>query len=189
MNHPDKAFPPGILSLEFHTRFFPRLLMSRLSPKKYEPQGVSFNHNMGLTLLVAASFAMLALGVPMALGPNVLIGWVLVIVGLIGLIYILFNSIAAQRGLKPGYDDFHLWIFFFFVLAGFSAGLFLTSTTHQPRLTVLAAGLAGMIPGYLLGILAGLWAQALGWVSDLLNGLAGLALFGLVIVDMLMLVA
>ena len=181
--------PPSLLSLEFHTSFFPRLLWSRLSPKKNEPQGVSFSHNTGLTVMVVACMALLALGVPMALIQKSIFGWVLLMVGLIGILYIIFNSIADQRDLKPTYEDFHLWIFFFLVLLGFSGGLFFTSVNHQPHLIVFAAGLLGILPGYILGILAGFWAQSLGWVSDLLNGLAGIAIFGLVIVDILMMVA
>jgi hypothetical protein len=184
-----QAPPPRILSWEFHARFFPSLLWSRLSPKENRPQGVSFNHNLGLTLLTAASMALVALGAPMASGPNHLVGWIIAAVGLAGTLYILLNSILGQRGLKPSYDDFHIWIFFFFVFLGLSGGLFLTSVNHQPRLMVLAAGVLGILPGYMAGILAGFWAQALGWISGLLDGLAGLAIFGLVIVNLLMLVA
>ncbi len=182
---------PSLLSLEFHAKFFPRLLRSRLSPKKNEPQGTSFSHNMELTaiVMVVVCLALLALGVPMALVQKSLLGWLLAIAGLIGIAYIIFNSTAAQRGQKPTFEKFHIWIFFFFVFLGFSAGLFITAVNHQPHLIVFTAGLLGILPGYVAGILAGLWAQSLGWVSGLLNGLAGLAIFGLVIVDMLMLVS
>ena len=180
---------PSLSSLEFHTKFFPRLLWSRLSPQKNEPQGTSFSHNMGPTVMAVACMALLALGTPMGLIQKSILGWILAIAGLIGIAYIIFNSIAAQRGLKPTYEKFHIWIFFFFVFLGFSAGLFITSVNHQPHLIVFTAGLLGILPGYIVGILAGLWSQSLGWVSGLLNGLSGLAIFGLVIVDMLMLVA
>ncbi len=189
MTDTDVIDPPSILSLKFHLHFFPRLLGSKLSPKKNEPQATSFNHNTGLTVMVAASMALVALGVPMALGPNALIGWVLAVLGLIGILFILVNSIAGQKGLQPNYDDFHIWIFFFFVFLGFSGGLFLTSVNHQPRLIVFAAGVLGILPGYAAGILAGLWAQLLGWVSGLLNGLAGVSIIGLVLIDLLMLIA
>src|ERR1700679_75283 len=179
--------PPSLLSWEFHSAFFPRLLWSRLSPQENQPQGRSFNHNTGHTVMVAACMASLAVGVPMAAGPHSLIGWALVAAGLIGIGFILFDSIA--QGDRPTYEDFHIWIFFFFVFLGFSGGLFLTSVNHQPRLIVFAAGLLGILPGYIAGIFAGLWAKILGWVSGLLNGLAGIAIIGLVIVDMLMLVA
>ncbi len=160
-NH--QVSPPSLLSLEFHSKFFPRLLWSRLSPKKNEPQGVSFSHNMGPTAMVAACIALLALGAPIALIQKSLLGWVLAIAGLVGIAYIVFNSIAAQRGLKPTFEDFHIWIFFFWVFLGFSGGLFLISPNHQPHLIVFAAGLLGILPGYILGILAGFWAQSLGW--------------------------
>jgi hypothetical protein len=188
MTGTDFIDPPSILSLKFHSAFFPRLLWSKLSPQKNEPQGTSFNHNMGLTVMVFASMALLALGVPMALGPNALVGWPLAILGFIGILFVLVNSIAGQKSLKPNYEDFHIWIFFFFVFLGLTGGLFLSSVNHQPRLIVFAIGLLGILPGYIAGILIGLWAQNLGWVSGLLNGLAGIAIIGLVIVDMLMLV-
>lgn len=189
MSNTNPIIPPSILSWEFHAVFFPGLLRSRLSPKKNEPQGTSFNHNMGLTAMVAASMALVALGLPIALGPNAIIGWPLAILGFIGILFILVNSIAGQNGLKPNYGDFHIWIFFFLVFLGFSGGLFLASANHQPRLLVFATGVLGILPGYAAGILAGLWAQLLGWVSGLLNGLAGIAIVGLVLVDLLMLVA
>ena len=189
MNNTDPMVPPSMLSWEFHARFFPGLLWARLSPKKDVPQGRSFNHDMGLTVMTVACVALLAVGVPLAAGPNALLGWPLLVLGLGGLLYLLVNSLAGQKGLQPTYEDFHLWIFFFVLLLGMSGGLFLTAVDHRPRLVVLAAGLGGLLPGYLAGIMAGLWAQRLGWIADLLNGLAGLAIFGLLIVDMLMLVA
>ncbi len=181
--------PPSLLSLQFHSDFFPRLLGSKLSPNKKEPPETSFNHNLGRTVMVFASMALLAFGVPLALGPNAMIGWPLVILGMIGILFILVDSIAGQKGLKPNFGDFHVWIFFFFVFLGFSGGLFLASVNHQPRPLVFAAGVLGIPPGYAAGIPAGLWSQNLGWVSGLLNGLAGAALIGLVVVDWLMLIA
>ena len=189
MTSNQSLIPPSFLSWEFHTAFFPRLIWSRLRPKKAGEEGVSFSHNMELTVMVFVCMALLAFGVPMAVGSKSLLGWALVIVGLIGIGFIIFNSIAAQKGLRSTYEDFHIWIFLFFVFLGFSGGLFLTSVNHQPRLIVFAAGVLGILPGYIAGIPAGLWVQSLGWVSSILNGLAGIAIIGLVIVDMLMLVA
>ena len=77
--------------------------------------------------------------------------------GLAGLLYLLVNSVAGQKGLRPTNEDFHLWIFFFFL--GMSAGLALAALSHKPRLMVFAAGLLGLLPGW---ILAEFWAQSLG---------------------------
>ena len=189
MNSADHVTPPSMLTWEFHFNFFPRLLWSKLAPKGATPQGTSFSHNMDLTIVTCVCMALLAVGAPLAFGPHALLGWPLVALGLIGLVYLLINSIAGQQGLRPSYDEFHLWIFFFFLFLGMSGGLILTAADHQPRPMVLAAGLLGLLPGYLTGLLAGFWAQRLGWISGLLNGLAGMAIFGLIIVDILMLVA
>src|SRR5271170_7035857 len=148
MNHNDRTIPPSILSWEFHTSFFPRLLWSRLNPKKDSEEGTSFNHNMGLTVSVALFLGLGAIGFPMIIGGHPFVGWALAILGLAGILFIFINSIAAQPGLRPTYEDFHLWTFFFLVCLGFTGGLFLGSVNHEPHLFVLAAGLLGILPGY-----------------------------------------
>jgi hypothetical protein len=181
--------PPSLLSWEFHTAFFPRLLWSKLNPKPAENQGTSFNSRMELTVLFFVFLVLLGAGTAMVLGKNFLWGSPLAILGLTGTAYIFFSSWAAQRGTKPSYDSFLIWIFFFLVFLGLTAGLFFTSVNHSSHFIVLGAGALGFLAGYFAGIFGGLWLQSLGWISGLLNVLAGSAIIGLIIVDMCFLVA
>jgi len=179
--------PPSVLSWEFHAVYFPRMLWSRLNLKKKEEKGVSFNSNMGLTVMLFVCLLALALGAGMAGGPYSPIGWILVALGTAGMLLILIFSFIAQQGTRPTYDDFLVWIFFFSVFLGLTAGLFLSSVNHYSRGAGLGVGALGLVAGYIAGIVAGRWAQILGWISGLLNGLAGLAIIGLIVLDILLL--
>jgi len=180
---------PKILSWKFHTSFFPRLLWSKLNPKPEENPRASFNSGLEMTVVFFVSLLLLGAGTAMVLEKNFLLGSPLTILGLAGTAYIFFSSWAAQRGIKPSYDAFLIWIFLFLVFLGLTIGLFLTSVNHDSHFIVLSAGALGLLIGYFAGIFGGLWLQSLGWVSGLLNGLAGPAIIGLIIVDMLFLVA
>ena len=85
----------------------------------------------------------------------------------------------------PSYDGFLIGIFFFFIALGISAGAF-SMLSHSLPFGLLV-GLGGLIAGYLLGIFAGLWLQYLGWLSEMVNGLAWLAVFGMFFVDLVLL--
>jgi hypothetical protein len=189
MTSDNQVIIPSLLSLKFHTSFFPRLLWFKLSPKPEEKPRTSFNSNLELMVVFFVSLLFLVTGTAMVLGKNFLLGSPLAILGLAGTAYILFSSWAAQRGTKPTYDNFLIWIFFFLAFLGLTVGLFFTSVNHYSHLIVLSVGVLGLLVGYFVGIFGGLYLQSLGWVSGLLNGLAGPAIIGLIIVDMLFLVA
>ena len=82
---------PKFFSLEFHTRFFPRLLWSRLQPKK-EAEGTRFSHDMEYMVLLALCLFLAAMGVPMA-AKGSWIGWILGIVGIGGILAMVIFSI------------------------------------------------------------------------------------------------
>ena len=67
-----------------------------------------------------------------------------------------------------------------------SAGTFVGTVGHS-LLSGLLVGLGGLFAGYPLGILAGLWLQYLGWLSEMVNGLAWLAVIGMLLVDLVFL--
>jgi hypothetical protein len=181
--------PPGILSRDFHFGFLPRLLRSRLDPGKAKGGGTSFGSGPELTVALFVSLVLGALGAPMAAGGHPVAGWILCGAGLAGILFILLHSIRSQRGSRPSYDGFLAWIFLFFALGGPSAGWFWASVHHFPRAAGAGTAVLGFALGYAVGIAAGFWTQAIGWVSGLLNGLAGLAIVGILVVDVLLLVA
>jgi len=178
---------PSVLSLGFHTAFLPRLVRSRLAPGKPREGGTSFSSNMELTIALFVCMALLAVGIPSAVRANSVLGWILAVVGVAGILFILFSSVAAQRGSKPGFGEFRAWIFLALVVLGPSAALFWGSASHLSRGVLAGTCAAGLLAGYAAGILAGYWSQWLGWVSGLLDGLAGLAIAGMVVADIVLL--
>jgi hypothetical protein len=175
---------PRFLSLEFHTRFFPRALLNRLRPRGRTGSGFyTFDHY--LTLAVCLILVMI--GAPKALNQRSTVGWILFGIGLIGLVALFIHSMASQRGERPSYDSFLIGFFFLFITLGLIAGIYIG--THQQSIVLgLLAGAAGLLAGYLLGIFAGLQFQRLGWLAALLNILAGLAIIGLIVFNLVFLI-
>jgi len=167
--------PPKVLSLEFHTRFFPQLLLDRyLRRKKKEAQGTTFTSTTEMFITLAVCLILALTGIPAALTKGSIIGWILSVIGVGGAILLLIMSVGAQWGSRPNYDDFLGGIFFFFVSLGALIGIPVGMDTHSPGLGILAS-LAGLPGGYLLGIIAGLKLQHLGWIATVVNMLAGFA--------------
>jgi len=175
---------PGFLSLAFHTRFFPSLLKSRLlRPKERGRSG--FSTGMDHTIALAVCVILVMLGLPGAIDEKSVIGWVLTALGAAGIIALLINSIVSNTE-QSGYDNFLAGIFFFFVLFGMTAGVFTGTINHSLPQGILV-GIGGTVGGYLFGILAGLSLQYLGWIAVMANGLAWLAVIGMVCVDLVLL--
>ncbi len=166
--------PPRFLSLEFHTRFFPRLLWDRLRQRKKEGQGTSFTSTTELIIILTVCLVLAAIGIPSALLRGSIVGWVLSVIGVGGLLAIFATSVGAQWGHRPTYDDFLTGIFFFFISLGILIGIVVGMENHSPWLGI-STSLAGLFGGYVLGIFAGMGLQYLGWIAALLSMLAGLA--------------
>jgi hypothetical protein len=166
--------PPKFLSLEYHTRFFPRLLRDRLRRKKRDEQGTSFTSTTELIVTLAVCLILAIIGIPSALNRGSIVGLILSIIGVGGILAIFVLSVGAQWGERPTYDNFLAGIFFFFVSLGIFIGIPIGMGHHSPWLGALAS-LAGLLGGYVLGILAGLRLQHLGWMAVMVSMLAGLA--------------
>ena len=179
----EKAVPPRILSLEFHTRFFPALLRGCLRPR--ERTGIGFSSVVEFHITFAFCFLLAVIGIPYAVSHKSAIGWVVGGVGAAGMSALFIHSIFSRKE-PPSYDSFLIGVFFFFVFAGITAGVLVGTLEHSLALGLLA-GSGGFIAGYLLGILAGLWFQRLGWLAIMVNGLASLAVLGMFMVDILLL--
>jgi len=176
--------PTKFLSIEFHTRFFPALLWSRL---KREEKGVQmgFSPTVELTIAFAVCAVLTLAGLPAAISRKSAIGWVSGGVGAVGILALVIHSISSHRE-PPSYDRFLVGVFFFFAVFGISAGIFAGALHHSPGIG-LFLGAVGLMAGYLLGILAGLWLQYLGWLASIVSGLAGFAAFGIFFVDLVLL--
>ena len=171
------------MSLEFHTRFFPSLLRSRL--RLGHRAGTSFTSAVEFQIFFVVCFILLALGMPSAISHGSFIGWVVGGIGALGILALLINSIFSRKE-PASYDCFLIGVFFFFVVLGITTGVFVGTLEHSLSLGLLV-GSGGLIAGYLLGILAGLWLQYLGWLASIVNLIAGLAVFGMFFVDLVLL--
>lgn len=180
--------PPNILSFEFHTKFFPQLLWSRLRSKKKDQEGVCFPLPMEFMMAPFVCLILAAIGVPLVLNRGSIVGWILSIIGLGGVSAIIISSVFSQLGNRPTYNDFLIGIFFFFLFAGVTAGIFIGTLEHSLVLGLLS-GTGGLLFGYVMGIFAGLWFQYLGWIAPLVNMLSGLAILGMILVDLVLLLA
>jgi hypothetical protein len=167
--------PPKFLSLDFHSRFFPRLLLDRyLRRKKNELQGTTFTSTTEMFVTLAVCLILAIIGIPTALTRGSITGWILSILGVGGTILLLIMSVGAHWGNRPSYDDFLGGIFFFLVSLGVFIGIPVGMDAHSPWLGIFAS-LAGLFAGYALGIFAGLQLQRLGWFATIISMVAGLA--------------
>jgi hypothetical protein len=76
--------------------------------------------------------------------------------------------------------------FFFFLVFGLSAGVFIGALEHYPLFQCLLIGAAGLLAGYVMGILAGFGLQYIGWLA-VLDPLAGLIVSEVPVVDLVLL--
>lgn len=185
---PGTSQPPSLLSWSFHFRFFPFLLYRRVFPKQKKVESPFAGHaKMELSILLAVSLVASITGYAEALRKGSILGWIFALAGTGGILFLFVHGIRSHAGIKPSFDDFRAGVFFFLLLLGFTAGL---GTGHAYKTAYgarLLCGLAGALAGYILGIFGGLWVQRLGWLSEALNVLAGIALIGMVIVDIILL--
>lgn len=176
-----KNTEPKYCSREFHTRFFPALLWSRLRHK--ETGGttfVPFEWHVVITICLVLA----ALGIPYAIDHHSVFAWVAGGIGSAGILILTIASIRSRRR-SPSYAEFLCGVFFFLVLSGLTAGIFVGALEHSFVLG-LAGSVVGLLLGYLLGIFAGLWMQYLGLLGHLLNLLAIPANIGLLVLDLLL---
>lgn len=132
---------------------------------------------MELTLLPIACIVLIAMGLPGALRGA--IPGILSLVGAGGLVALLVIALRSTLQEPVSYDAFSASVFFFIVLLGASAGLF-----RAPAWLWTPAGAAA---GYLLGLLAGLWNQKLGFLAFLPVLAARMGIVGLIVADLALL--
>lgn len=176
---------PRFLSSEFHLKFFPALVLNRFKSKQQRSPFVPYGFMETIIGLVVC-FILIAIGVPSALKSNSVLGWILTGIGVIGFLFVLGFNISARLKISPSYDDFLIGIFFFFTALGLTSGVMVGTLNHSLILGILASA-AGLAAGYLIGIFAGLFMQYFGHIAVILNGIAALAIIGLVLVDIVLL--
>ena len=182
----DNSNVPKFFSLEFHLRFFPRLLWSRIQPKNKEETGTTFTSTFDQMILLVFCLVIAATGLPSALLHGSILGWIMSVLGIIGVLAVVVLSMLSQLDTKLSYGNFLFGVFFFFVFLCFTAGIFIgrTGSTH---IWWILSGVIGILLGYFIGLLAGYWLQLLGWIAGLVNILSGCAVIGMIILDIVLL--
>lgn len=178
---------PGFFSLDFHLRFFPRVLRRRLRGKGKDG-GVSFTSTLEATILLAVCVVLAVVGLPSALTRGSIVGWVLSVLGVGGAAVLFLWSVASHWGTPVEYDRFATGMFFFFVCLGIFVGIPSGLSNHSFLLGACVS-LAGLVAGYLLGIFSGLQVQRLGWIAAIVDMLAALATIGMIGAALIMLIA
>jgi hypothetical protein len=175
---------PRLLSLEFHAHYLPALLRGRLRFR--ERAGTGFSSTFEFHVMFVICVILAVIGIPVGLSHRSIVGLVVGGIGAAGVLALFIISIVSRGIEPPTYDCFLIGVFFFFVALGISAGVFVGTLGHSLMLGLLS-GSAGLLAGYLLGILAGLWLQYLGWLSGIVDLLAGLAVIGMLCADLVLL--
>lgn len=180
--------PPAFFSLQFHLRFFPALIWNLLSPPK-EDYRSPFADHLPVEYIVVPALCVIAvaIGFPAVQGKGAWWGWILLVLGVFGLIALLVASIRSVWREKPSYPYFRPAVFFFFVVLGPTLGLMAGTIEKSPGLKWVGIG-GGLTAGYALGILAGLWVQVLGWMGRFLDVFALGGIVGMIILDMVLLI-
>ena len=179
---------PPFFSLDFHIKFFPALLWRLLHPKNRRYASTFAGHiSLELPVMAVVSIILGIYGFSAAIGSGSIIGWVCGILGLCGFIYLLINSIRSSKDQKPSFEYFRIVIFFFFAILGITTGLSVGTIYHFGYGMTIITGLAGLIPGYIVGVFGGIYAKYLGWMASLLDIIALAAIAGMIVLDIVML--
>lgn len=171
-----------LLSPAFHKAVFLPFLLQRLKPKK--ETAVGFGLPFENTILAGITMGLMLIGF---INYESIFGLSAGILGLCGFVPLLVSSIRnrIESGEKPSLEDFRVSPFLFSVLLGITAGLLLAVGQPSPWLKILGAT-GGFLVGYFVGILAGFWAQSLGWMSGIIEVLLWPAMMGMVIVSIIL---
>lgn len=178
--------PPKFLSVEFHKRFFPALLWGSIRPKQQRTRS-GFNSSLELYIVLAVCGVLVALGAPAALSHSSIAGWIASGLGATGILALTVTSISSRQGEPPSWDDFLTGIFLFFIFLGLTVGIFFSTMEHFHLFPSLVLCAAGLIAGYVVGIIAGLWLQYVGWMATVLNQVAAAAVIGMLVLDLVLL--
>ncbi|MDD5711629.1 MAG: hypothetical protein PHY31_02600 [Smithellaceae bacterium] len=181
---------PPFFSFSFHRDFLPALLRERLRAGRRN-SGSPLSEHMAegvpieFTILTIVALAVAFWGMVAVIDKGMVGGWFLLIAGGGGFLMLLVNSINSGRDFRPSPESFRPAAFLFFLILGLTAGALPASLGHAVS-TRVAMTAAGIILGYLLGALAGLWIKRLGWMSTLLEAMALPTIIGMIVVDLVL---
>jgi hypothetical protein len=182
--------PPSVFSPAFHYRFLPHLLAycyRRNQARKGQREHVYIE----IPIFIALCVFLLMLGLPSAVQSHAVAGIVLAALGGGGIVALIAWAVSVEyrsrkkEGYRYGYDVFLLSVFGFCVNLGLSTGLMIGGIGYENLWACLLGGLAGLVTGYILGLYAGRWAHAFGFMTPWLVFLSSLGCVLLPIEDLI----
>lgn len=168
-----------IFSLIFHKDIFLPFIWQKLKPgHKVHPPVSSVHCSYEYILLPVVPISILVAGLSHLQNTA---GIIAVIIGAVGLLSMLTQSIYSLRGtdFKPTLGNFCLGFFLFFIMSGILSGLIIGHS--QSSWYKLGGAALGMTIGYFVGILAGMWGQYLGWMGIIIEYICWITLLGMTI--------
>ncbi len=181
---------PPFWSLEFHSTFLPAILVRQLRPRTQTFDSPFANHlPLEFAISVAVCAVILEIALPRAVAHGSIVGWTSAGIATAGLVMLMIQSISSAREDRISYAQFRPAVFLFFVVLGATGALFVGEVAYRSRAVAGGAVIIGLLIGYGAGIFAGLWIQRLGWIGIFLDVLAGCAIIGMVVVDLMLLVS
>jgi hypothetical protein len=178
---------PHFLSLDFHIRFFPAVVWRQVRPSRTTESPFAHHLPIEYPLMLALSLMLAFFGVSSLVLRHSVIGGIVGTLGISGTVALVGQSIWAERGTPLTFEAFRVMVFLFFTILGLTLGSLAGWSASHSRAIEASGAVVGLLAGYALGVAAGLWVQRLGWVAAWFELAAGLAVVGVVVVDLALL--
>ena len=178
-----------LFSFSFHTSVFLPLLFRTISFQENQLAPPIHTAPYEYTILTIMAMGCMVIGFA---NVQALMGLIAGLLGGCTFLIMLVSSFLSQKrtGYQPTWDSFRLTPFLFLMLAGMTIGLVVTQSFSEAGVgvKVFGAGL-GLLLGYLMGVWAGFWFQALGWIHPIIEIALIPLMIGLMIVSFLMVIS
>jgi hypothetical protein len=174
-------------SLEFFARGVPRLLRQRVFGPRPQQSAFVPHVRIGQTL---ALFACLGLAVASAQSARngSVVGILLLGIAVAAMLALVIHSAWEARTYPLIPEAFAIGPFIFCLILGIDVGLAAGRGAQVSMTTRIACGVMGMVAGYIVGSLAGLFTQRLGWIAAFISFIALLASAGLILLAVILFV-
>ena len=178
-----------IFSPAFHLSVFLPFLFRTITFQENQPaphiRGVPYE----TTILTIIAMSCMVIGF---VNIQVLVGLMAGLLGGCIFLLLLASSLLSQRrtGYEPTWASFRPTPFLFVMLAGMTIGLVVTQSFSEAGIGMKAVGAGfGLLIGYSMGVWAGFWFQALGWIHTIIEIVLIPLMIGLMIVSVVMAIA
>lgn len=177
---------PGPFSLNFHTKYFPRLFLRRLfAPAPPVRSGVFTSHlPMEFTLLPIGLVIAALLILPPVFARSAGLGWILVALASALTAALTMKFMKPDLGQLLEWENFNPYVFLTALTAGLTGGV-VAGLVIDSREATLAGMVLGLMAGYFFGIFCGLWVQAVSFWLPMIRLVMWVALPFMLAIDSL----